>query len=345
MTKHLFLLLSLFALCASVAGAQESFVIAWWNMENAFDTVNNVDPLPGFGRDDEFTPAGTKNWTGERYNQKLKNLASAIRSMNDGNGPDILGVCEVENEGVMRDLVDQYLSGMGYAIAYHESPDARGIDVGFIYKEKRLTKHHAGARAVPWEEGKPPTRDVVYVEFRVAGGTLLCIGNHWPSRRGGAGDSERRRIEAAKTCRSIVDSVLMLNPAADIVAMGDFNDQPRDASITKYLQAVGDSSGVRRNPATLLYNCMSKWSGDSTAGTYLYRRAWNMLDQFMVSGGMLDRREFRLAGVDIYSPGFLKEATGRYAGAPFPTYGGEKYLGGYSDHFPIVLEVSVAATK
>jgi predicted extracellular nuclease len=338
----LFLFLFLAVLPPAVAG--ESLVIAWWNMENAFDTVNNADPLPRFGRDDEFTPEGAKNWTGQRYDQKLKNMATAIRSMHQGAGPDILGMCEVENEGVVHDLVTRYLTDLDYAIAYHESPDARGIDVGFIYKRNRLTQLSLGARVVPSGEGESPTRDVVFVEFRRPDGTLVCIGNHWPSRRGGAGSSERRRIDAAKTCRAVVDSILRLNPAADVVVMGDFNDLPGDVSITRYLGAIGDSSRVRQNP-DLLYNCMSKWSGDTTAGTYLYRRAWNMLDQFMVSPGMLDMREFHLEGVEIHDAGFLKETSGRYAGAPFPTYGGSNYLGGYSDHFPILLRVSVGPTR
>ncbi|MCZ6775120.1 MAG: hypothetical protein O7D34_01545 [Ignavibacteria bacterium] len=114
------------------SGEDETIVVAWWNLENLFDTTNDVDRLLQFGSDDEFTPQGTKERTLNRYEQKLRNVASVISLMNDGEGPDILGVCEVEHEHVLRELARRYLADMNYEVVYHESPDARGIDVSFI---------------------------------------------------------------------------------------------------------------------------------------------------------------------------------------------------------------------
>jgi endonuclease/exonuclease/phosphatase family metal-dependent hydrolase len=318
------------------AGAlPERFVVAWWNLENLFDTVNDPDPLPQFGTDDEFLPEGARQWTDDRYWKKLENLARAIRSMNNGSGPDVMGVCEVEHEHILNDLIRKYLPDLGYATAYHESPDARGIDIGFLYRRDLLKVQSTGFRTVVLPPDEPPTRDVFYVAFETGWGPLVCIGNHWPSRRGGAAESEFRRVSAARTCRSLVDSVLSTSPEADIVIVGDFNDEPWDASVASTLRAVNNRDSVTTTGSTLLYQCMSHTGTDE--GTYNFHGTWNMLDQCILSRGLLDSAGFSYDSVEIYKPTFLIEQGGRYAGYPFPTYGGQKYLGGYSDHFPLLL--------
>ncbi len=319
----------------------ETIVVAWWNLENLFDTTNDVDRLPQFGSDDEFTPQGSREWTTNRYEQKLRNVASVIRLMNDGEGPDILGVCEVEHEHVLRELTRRYLVDKNYEIVYHESADARGIDVSFLYKADVLELLSWGYRRVPVPGDEPPTRDIVFAEFQCESGRLVCIGNHWPSRRGGAEKSEPRRILAATSCRALVDSILYSSPSKNIVVMGDFNDYPTDISMTSFLRASLDSQAVREEPTSLLYNCMAEWNADTTRGTYLYRGQWNVLDHFAISSNLLGAGVMRFQGVDIYDRKFLKEKSGPYAGAPWPTYGGRKYLGGYSDHFPILLRIGV----
>lgn len=339
LTLSCLLLLLPSASSASSPSSEQRIVIGWWNLENAFDTIDNVDRLPQFGTDNEFTPDSAKQWDAEKYEHKLKNLAHAILSMNDGKGPDILGVCEVEHGHVLRELIDSNMPNRKYDIAYHESPDARGIDVGFIYDAGKLELLSWGYRSVQMPAGDPPTRDVVFVEFAMGPHKIVCIGNHWPSRRGGNAESVGKRISAATTCRAIVDSVLALHPSADIVVMGDFNDEPADVSMTQYLKATGDRQAA--SGSTQLYNCMAQWSSDTTRGSYRYRGKWNLLDQFILSPGLFDKDGFDFEDVEIYSPEFLKEKSGRYAGSPFPTYGGNRYLGGYSDHFPIVLRLNV----
>jgi hypothetical protein len=138
-------------------------------------------------------------------------------------------------------------------------------------------------------------------------------------------------------CRSLVDSILRADPSADIVVMGDFNDFPSNASVREVLNATDDRSLVTSEDARVLFNCMSRWASDSTHGTYRYRGSWNMLDQFIVSRGLFDSRGYRFHDVEIYNREFLRTRSGTFAGAPYPTYGGNTYLGGYSDHFPILL--------
>jgi endonuclease/exonuclease/phosphatase family metal-dependent hydrolase len=309
-------------------------VIAWWNTENLFDTVNDRDPLPQFGSDDEFTPEGEKHWTEDRYKTKLAHLASTIRSMNLGKGPDVMGFCEVEHKHILAELANEYLADLGYAVAYHESPDARGIDVGFLYKRGATTLTASGFRRVALPSSEPPTRDVFYVVLNTTGGPLVCIGNHWPSRRGGAEASAWRRMRAAEATRAIADSFLVNTPEANLVIMGDFNDEPTDSSIANTLRATGDRDAVTTT-SSLLFDCMSSFG--SNQGTYNYRGTWNMLDQFILSPALLTGHGLTIDHAEIYRPTFLVEQGGAYAGYPFPTYGGRRYLGGYSDHFPILL--------
>jgi exonuclease III len=339
------LLLSLACLNETHALAQgerdEVIMLAWWNLENLFDTTNDVDRLPQFGSDDDFTPQGAREWTLNRYEQKLRNVASVMRLMNNGEGPDIIGVCEVEHEHILRELSQTHLPEKNYEIVYHESPDARGIDVSFLYKADVLELLSWDYRSIPHSDDGEPTRDIVFAEFECEWNRIVCIGNHWPSRRGGAEESEPRRVLAAKICRAVVDSILYSSPSKNIVVMGDFNDYPTDISMTNFLGASLDSQAVREDPTSLLYNCMAEWNADTTRGTYLYRGRWNVLDHFAISSSLLGAGVMRFQGVDIYDRDFLKEKSGPYAGAPWPTYGGRKYLGGYSDHFPILLRIGV----
>lgn len=318
--------------------------IGWWNVENLFDTTNDVDPTPRFGSDDEFTPAGSREWTSERYLKKIKNVADVIRSMNEGKGPEVMAVCEVEHEQVLRELTENHLADLSYQILYHESPDPRGIDIGFLYKSALLRLRASGFRRISLSDGSRPTRDILFVEFETPWGILVCIANHWPSRRGGAAQTESRRILAAQACRAIVDSVLAISASADIVVMGDFNDTPADISITSYLQAIPDTQMVKEHGTVFLYNCMTSFGENQMPGTYLYRGSWDMIDQFLLSAGLLDTVGFRYDGVEIYHRSFLLEQSGRFAGAPFSTYGGAKYLGGYSDHLPILIYLRGVAT-
>ena len=108
----------------AIAQTGNEFFVANWNVENLFDTID--DPNKS---DEEFLPGGDKKWNNERLNTKLEHLAKVIGSMNDGNGPDILGIEEVENEELLKNLIHNYLKNDFFKIAYSESPDERGIDI------------------------------------------------------------------------------------------------------------------------------------------------------------------------------------------------------------------------
>lgn len=321
---------------------QKKLLVAWWNVENLFDTADD----PGNG-DDEFTPDGQKEWTNDRLNAKLDNLAQVIRDLGKSrlNGsselPDIMGFCEVEHLSLLKDLFKKHLGKPSYDFVYYESPDERGIDVGFAYNKDKLSVLNSEKHTVNLS-GRP-TRDIISITFSYEGKRLHVIGNHWPSRRGGEQRSESKRETAASALRGVVDKILKNDPNADILILGDFNDEPEDRSIQEVLRASGNMEAVRNTNDGSLYDCWTEYPG---IGSSLYRKHWLRIDQAIVSRGMLDNKNFfidRESFTCFYKDYMFEKPGGRKKGKDlFRTYEGKKYAGGYSDHLPITVLLSVS---
>jgi predicted extracellular nuclease len=319
-----------FFVLATGAGAGE-LCIATWNVENLFDTYDD----PSVEGDEEFTPQAPKKWTAERLRIKVANLAKVICKMNDGRGPDVLGLVEVENRRAMQALVDQLEPlGRHYKIVHQDSPSDRGIDCAMIYDCDRLSLRVASFHFVDAEN----TRDIVEARFVLAGHPLHVFVNHWPSR---SSNPEERRIEAAQTLRRRLDEILKLDAAADVVVLGDFNDYPTSDSIRVHLKTTGDPAQATGG---VLYNSM--WPIHRQGhGTYVYQNKWDVIDHIILSPGLLDTERLR------WKPGstqtvmfdfqlFQSKAAGTIA-RPNRSYSGNAFHAtGISDHLPVecVLE-------
>lgn len=308
---------------------------AFYNTENLFDVED--DPLTN---DEEFTPSGRAGWTEERLDRKLEGIARAIRSMNDGRGPDVCGLCEVENLAVLTRLVEEFLPQGIYGIVHTESHDARGIDVAILYRRSLMTLK--GFVPHPVDLGSErPTRDILEATFERNGRTFTVCVNHWPSRLGGASQSEPRRVAAAQTLAHVIDSLTALDPAADIVALGDFNDEPTDHSIAEVLDAPPYSD--TRPFSHRLINTAAPVAEIDTIGSYFYKEDWETIDQIMLSPGALDSHGLVLVETSetVFAPNFLRDAKADPdARPPYRTfkYAGY-YIGGVSDHFPVQLRI------
>ena len=322
--------------CSQASNPTDTLFVAFWNLENLFDTVN--DPAKN---DEEFLPQGEREWTQQRFDKKIYNLSRVIRSMNKNNGPDILGVCEVENKNVLDSMTQKYLSDLNYNIVHVESPDNRGIDVALLYRDGMFKVKGITVDTVHLSDGWP-TRPVlgVHLENEYKEDFTVFV-NHWPSRSGGEENSEPNRIEAAKTLRNAIDKIFREDSLAGIISIGDYNDEPTNESILNVLNAhpvFCDSinTGEEFKSSGELFNLAYKEYADGN-GTYKYKDDWNLLDQVIVSGNLLSGSAitYLCDSFTIYKPYFLQTHSGKYAGTPFPTYGGRKYLGGYSDHYPV----------
>jgi len=314
--------------------AQKTAILGFYNVENLYDTEK--DPIAD---DSEFLPDGAYQWTQERYEHKLKNLSYAISQMGkEQGGVVVLGVCEVENERVLNDLVAQEaLKPFNYKVAHHDSPDYRGVDVAFIYQGDRFEfisqKPHT--LTIP-DNPRFKTRDqLLLVGVLDKTDTLYLISNHWPSKRGGEARSMPLRTAAAKLTRFIVDSLLTVNPNAKIVIMGDLNDNPNSKSIMNGLNAKGKMNETKQFD---IFNPMWKMYRDGI-GSYAYQDNWDLIDQIMVSFALLHPKPntYKYISAHVFSPDFLKTKTGSFQGYPFRSYAGGNYAGGYSDHFPVYI--------
>lgn len=301
----------------------------FYNVENYFDCEND-----SLTNDDEFVPDKGKYWNYKRFTKKRVNIARVLAAVGQATPPVLVGMCEVENRKVLHQLVAyKPLSHLKYRYVHFESPDARGIDVALLYQPQWFLPLQSRAIPVRLPDGKY-SRDVLYVKGLLAQtDTLHVMVCHTPSRRGGVLASEKKRIQAMRLVRQVVDSVCSQVPHAKVLIMGDFNDTPLDVSMREALGAVP----VLEKADAILYNLM-----DVTDGTYKYKGQWSLFDQFVVSKALLSAPGCVVNGGKgyVYKGDFLLQEDATYLGyKPYRTYAGPRYLGGYSDHLPIYLHL------
>lgn len=311
--------------------------VGFYNLENLFDYWDDT-----LIRDDEYMPDGEKHWDSTKYASKLENMSRVISEIGTKYTPDgaaVLGVCEIENKGVLEDLVAMpKIKDRNYQIVHFDSPDSRGIDVGLLYQEKYFTVKNADKYPLYFkdDEGKiRHTRDQLVVSGELAGEDVSFIVCHWPSRWGGQKASEPRRVEAAKVSRRIIDSLQAIDPNAKIILMGDLNDDPVNVSMTEYVRAIGKKKKLKSGD---LYNTM--WDHYKRGnGTLAYRDAWNLFDQIVISQPFLseDASSFILHEAVVFKRDYMIQQSGRYAGYPLRTHAGGVWTNGYSDHFPTYI--------
>lgn len=315
------LLVSLYS-CNGQSNTTADAVIAFYNVENLFDTEDDPDTW-----DDDFTPKGSYRYNEKIYKQKLHNIATVIKDIN----PDVLGLAEIENETVLKDLIAQPdLKGYQYKYAWYNSPDPRGIDVALLYKAASLKVEKAQNYAVKLEGLK--TRDVLFVTGALHGETVHFLVNHWPSRREGVRKSEPKRIAAAKVNKRIADSLLRKDARAKIFIMGDMNDNPTDKSVADGLEA----SSTRKDKKGYLYN---PWADihRSGQGTSVYHKQWDHFDQLIISGAAVEGKGLHLKEADIFDETYIRNPDYGADGYPYRSFNGKRWNNGYSDHFPVVL--------
>ncbi len=323
--------------------SSDTITVGNWNLENLFDTIDDPNK-----NDEEFLPSSSKEWTIDRLNTKLYNLSRVIRSMNNNKGADILGVCEVEHQSLLDSMIIKFLHDKNYKVAYKESPDGRGIDNGLIYNGDLFSLLSIKSDTIKLDDGYP-TRLILNANLITKDkDTLHVYVNHWPSRRGGEEKSEKNRVRAAQTLKHDIENNFKQNAKSKIIIIGDFNDEPNNNSILKELNAVPFYCDTTNHIESYkeLYN-LAYPSFANGLGSYKYRDDWNMLDQVIISGALIDSKNIHYVcnSFEVYKPLMMVTRSGKYEGAPFPTYGGSRYLGGYSDHYPVITKFVLARKK
>lgn len=315
----------------------EEFRIMFYNLENLFDPFDDT-----LKDDSEFLPGGMRGWTWKKFEKKLQNTAKVIISTGGWRPPEIVGFCEVENRFSLIQLLKRTpLERFGYQIVHQESNDSRGIDVALIYRPDKFKKLFQRAIPVYFDaDSISTTRDILYVKGLAGTDTLHIFVNHWPSKYGGATATISRRMDAALTLKARVDSLqsAVINPL--IVITGDLNDTPIDESVELHL---GAQMKIPENDGFYLYNLMTPFLGKWDTGTHKFREEWSIIDQFIVSSYLLNKKEgLRLAStpVEIVRFPFMVEEDPTHNGTkPYRTFNGMRYQGGFSDHLPILLRL------
>jgi predicted extracellular nuclease len=312
--------------------------VMFYNVENLFDIYND-----SLKNDDEFTPEGIRFWTYERYQKKLYNISKVITAIGQWDMPEIIGLSEIENRDVLDNLIKKTaLSNFEYHIIHKESPDLRGIDVGFLYRKDRFKPlvYEAIPVRFPFEDNRP-SRDILYVEGILrSSDTLHFFINHWPSRYGGQIESDRNREFAASVLRHKVDSLFSILKDPNIIIIGDLNDYPDNNSLLNVLKAKTEFDEIENEE---LYNLSWYLQEVKGKGSHKYEGKWGILDQIIISGTLLaDKNGLNttIENAHVFEAPFLLEADQHYTGfVPFRTYVGYKFHDGYSDHLPVYLDL------
>jgi len=310
--------------------------IAFYNVENLFDTINDIN------KNDEASPIMEIKFNrSEIYKKKVENMASVIADIGSdlvNKSPSIVGLSEVENRNVIEDLLNnKHLLNKNYDIVHYDSPDERGIDVGLIYNKDvfkvNSTKSHELIIYDNNSSKRNYTRDQLVVSGLLDNELIHVIVNHWPSRSGGEERSRAGRMAAAELNKKIIDSLQNKYKNAKIITMGDFNDDPHDDSMKKILNAKKYIEDVKTNG---IYNPMEVILSDQGIGSNAYRDVWQLFDQILVTEPFLNKKydsyQFYKAG--IFNKSYLINKAGRYKGYPFRSFSWGSFTGGYSDHLP-----------
>ena len=315
------------------------FRVVQWNVENLFDTRH--DSLKS---DHEFLPSAIRRWNRHKYWEKIEDVAKVIAAIGGWTPPALVGLCEVENDTVLRDLTRYSpLKELGYRYVMTASPDERGIDVALLYQRDVFKLLQASSVTIKPLKRFSPTRDLLHVSgLLLTGDTLDVIVCHFPSRAGGEKETEPYRIHAAKTLRVVADSLIRTRAYPQILIMGDFNDPPANRSISEAINATTPPETPRTASALQLYNLLSHISKNKDFGTYKYQGRWEVFDQLIVSGNLLNNRSSFYTGEEkthICKLPFLLSDDSKYGGVePHRTYKGMRYQGGISDHLPVFTD-------
>lgn len=351
MRRLLYILILLALTLSPVSARQKTHVLGFYNVENLFDTSHDD------GKNDyEYLPEGSNKWTPEKYRKKLHNIAGTISKMAEANGQfhAILGLAEVENEHVLRDLVAmKELAPAGFKHILVEGPDRRGVDVALLYRPDVFKV--TGVKSIPFDfnsgiefEFTPQeqkdfrTRDILRVCGTIDGEKFAVYVCHLPSRGGDKGGDLRCR--GAEIVYNDAMALQKSQPGIKIIVMGDMNDDPTDESMTRYLHGREKISATTENDFFSPFLSMIK----NGYGTLSYRGKWNLFDGIYVNRALAHpaKGTFGIQKIEkgryygkVFNADFLTNQSGPYKGTPFRTFSRGEFIGGYSDHYPTYIVI------
>lgn len=307
--------------------------VVFYNVENFFDA--EIDTTIAYN---EFTPDGEIHWSAKKYKEKQKHIFQTLTALAEWEPLVLMGFVEIENRLVLQELLNNTPLGReNYHIVHFDSEDYRGIDVGFLYHpDKFVLLHTHNITVKDPKDADFKTRDILYVKGILSVDTLHVFVNHWVSRWRGVMESQYLRILCSETLKKVSDSICQQNPNANILLMGDFNDNPEDKSI---LNLKMESDNCKFIGVDLMH------TNKEVKGTLKYGSEWSYFDQFLASKALFygsSNLKLKPNSGLVFDAPFLLEKDEKHLGVkPKRTNIGYKYNGGFSDHLPIVIDIIV----
>lgn len=306
----------------------QTHTIAFYNTENLFDIFNSEKT-----NESNLTSTVDKRWTSKRLGEKINKIGFAISNigaLETNKHPALIGIAEIENESVIKNLIaSKYLKDCNYSFIHYNSKDERGIDVALVYDSSVFKVESSKPISIELHNNTNKidyTRDILLVTGWLDNIKIHLIINHWSSRREGTKETEHKRLAASNKVGEIISSIKNNDLNSKIIVMGDFNDEPNCDSVKRLVDGFN------------LINPMERFNNYSR-GTVIHKRQWLVFDQIFFSKNFLNTEEntLQFENANIFDVAFLRNSIGKYKGSPFRTYVGKKYHGGYSDHFPVYI--------
>ena len=309
-----------------------SFSIAFYNVENLFDIRNNLKK-----DDDDFLPKSPKNWNQNRYELKIQKISKVLREIgfeHTSDAPVMIGLCEIENDKVLTDLVQhQNLKDLNYQFIHFNSQDERGIDVALLYRRDFFEIIEAKNISVDLQDSvgnKDFSRDILYCKGKLYGKLVHSITVHLPSKRENDVNLPNR-IKVLKEIRGLIDEIQVNDSQAYMILNGDFNEDPN----SKYFKEYLNFNEVKFLDEVQIFNPFSLLLTEKKYSLF-HKGQGFLFDQMMFSNEFLVKNTaFNYQFSDVFSPSYLQEFSHKMLGQPFRTFEGTRYVGGYSDHFPV----------
>ena len=300
------------------------FSIGFYNLENLFDPFDIETNL-----DKDYTPNGKFKWDKEKYGQKIDHLSATILKVGRARSdipPVLLGACEIENESCVQDLINsEALKKFNYSYVFHRSADPRGIHVALLYQSQhfKVIQYTPYTLDLKTDITVENSRDILYIEGKLFEKKIHLILNHWPSRKDGTGKTNHTRLLASNLVLDLIHKIIQNDKHADILVMGDFNDDPSSES----MQILSSDGFI---------NPMKEFQKQKK-GSVKFKGKWIMFDQILFNKNLQNASWFNYLGAHVFVEPSLIQKTGRFKGSPKRTFTGNYHQAGYSDHFPVFI--------
>ena len=305
-------------------------LIVFYNVENLF----SPDPKPTHKLDP--TSSGLRNWDERKYQNKLHKIANVFRLIEERESvlPMLIGLAEVNSQENLNDLVELEPFNHQYGIVHYDSLDERGVDTALLYDKRKISILDAEAISFVFEkhhenpDNLDTTRDVLHCRLNYFSKEIINVFVvHLPSKR----ERDINKPKRAFILNSINEKIVKIvqESRESVIVCGDFNENPVEENIIKLLYDENMNKILRNEFETLFQN--------KNYSTFHYKDGL-LFDQIMLSEDFFKPESaIKFQQAVVFNSEKISNWDKKFHGRPFRTYAGTRYLGGYSDHYPVYV--------